>query len=117
MSASSARRSAARPVRRAHPAVPNWTAAPERGQQAVRAQRRRRQQHLRRLRRDLLEDAGLGFLLMVVTLIMTAGLGVIAIIEFPVMAIVIGSFLAERYVRRRRVAGRPAARAPRSRGR
>jgi hypothetical protein len=73
----------------------------------VRAQRRRRRQHIQRLRRDLLEDFGLGFVLALLALTMTAGLGVIAILELPLLAVVAGSFVVERRRRRRRAACRP----------
>ncbi len=64
--------------------------------------RRRRVQHVRRLRRDLLEDVGLGLVLTLVALILSAGLGMLAILELPVLAAVAGSFVAERVIRRRR---------------
>jgi hypothetical protein len=69
---------------------------------AARVERRRRELQLRRRRRDLLEDAVIALLVTIVALIWTAGLGVIAIIAVPVAAAVIGSFLAERALRKRR---------------
>jgi Flp pilus assembly protein TadB len=69
---------------------------------AARAERRRREQHLRRRRRDLLEDVVIAIVLTIVALIWTAGLGVIAIVAVPVACAVIGSFLVERWLRKRR---------------
>jgi hypothetical protein len=55
---------------------------------------------------------------MVVMLIVTAGLGVIALIEIPVAAATIGSFIAERRWRRKSASGRrPRRRAAPIRGR
>jgi hypothetical protein len=69
---------------------------------AARTERRRRQRHIRQLRRDMLVDVSLAILLTVAAISVTAGLGVIAIIELPVACAVIGSFLVERVVRNRR---------------
>ncbi len=79
---------------------------------AAAAERRRRQAHLRRRRRDLLEDVALALLLTIVALVMTAGLGVIALIEIPVAGAVSGSFVLERRARKRRRpdGSRPSAR-------
>jgi hypothetical protein len=75
-------------------------------------ERRRRERHLRLLRRDLLIDSVAALVVMAVLLIETAGLGVIALLEIPVGAAVIGSFLAERWWRRRsRLDRRPQPRA------
>jgi hypothetical protein len=52
--------------------------------------------HLRRRRRDLLEDAVLAILLMTLAVILTPGLGVIAIIEVPVGLLLIATVLVER---------------------
>ncbi len=57
---------------------------------AIRAARRQRR------RRDLLEDLGIAIIVTIVAVILTAGLGVLALIEIPVGAAVIGSFLIER---------------------
>jgi hypothetical protein len=65
-------------------------------------QRRRRELHRRRLRRDLLEDFGLAMLLTVTALILAAGLGVIALLEVPLLGVVIASFGLERRIRARR---------------
>jgi hypothetical protein len=69
---------------------------------ARRIERRRRERHLRRLRRDLLEDVGIAIVLMSFTLIVTAGLGVVALLEIPVAAAVIASYVVERGIRRGR---------------
>jgi hypothetical protein len=68
---------------------------------ARRAERQRRERHLRRLRRDLLEDVAMAIGLMIVILSVTAGLGVVALLEIPVGAAVLASFLVERRIRRR----------------
>jgi hypothetical protein len=69
---------------------------------AARLERRRREQHLRRRRRDLLEDVGIAIVLMIVALIWAAGLAVIALIEIPIGAAVIGSLVLERRRRKQR---------------
>jgi Sec-independent protein secretion pathway component TatC len=81
----------------------------------MRIERRRRLVHLRRRRRDLLEDSVAAIVLMIFALIITPGLGVLALIEVPVALALIGSIFAERrFRRRRREAGQSARRAPRS---
>lgn len=65
-----------------------------------RLERRRRELHLRRLRRDLLEDFGIAIVLMILVLVITAGLGVVALLEIPVAGAVVASYVLER---RRRV--------------
>jgi hypothetical protein len=75
---------------------------------ADQAGRRRRERHRRRLRRDLLEDFGLALLVSVTALIMTAGLGVIALLEVPLLGAVIASFWLERRVRRRFSSAEPS---------
>jgi Flp pilus assembly protein TadB len=62
---------------------------------------RRRRRHLQQLRRDLLVDAGLALILTVLVLSATAGLGVVALLEVPLGAGVLLSFLLERRARRR----------------
>jgi hypothetical protein len=57
--------------------------------------------HLRTLRRDLLIDFVAAFVLMVMVLIATAGLGVVLLLEIPLGGLVIGSFVYERRRRRR----------------
>jgi hypothetical protein len=97
---------AARPARRVEPSrgqrqPPARVPTPRAGRDA-RLERRRREQHMRRRRRDLLEDFGIAVVLMIVALTWTAGLGVIALIEIPVGAAVIGSLVLERRWRKRR---------------
>lgn len=64
-------------------------------------ERRRRELHLRRRRRDLLEDFAAAILLMTVALVLTAGLGVIALLDIGVAAVLIGSVVVERWLRSR----------------
>jgi hypothetical protein len=94
----------AQPARRSSPGY--LSAPPRRARRASAeaAERRRRERHRSRLRRDLLVDFGLAVLLTVAALIVTAGLGVIAILEVPVIGAVIASFGIER---RRRVSAGP----------
>jgi hypothetical protein len=75
-----------------------------------RADRRRRRRLIRRRRRDLLEDMGLAVVLALFLLIVTAGLGVVAILEIPALILIGGSLVAERIIRRRRA--QDAARRP-----
>ena len=86
---------------------------------AARRERRRREQHFRRRRRDLLEDFGVAIIVTIVALILTAGLGVLALIEIPVGAAVIASFLIERrrLNQRRLGAGRERSQDPPTYGR
>lgn len=72
----------------------------------MRIERRRRVMHLRRRRRDLLEDSVAAIVLMSLALILTPGLGMLAIVEVPVALLLIATVLAERRVRKRRAAGR-----------
>ncbi|HEY5428826.1 MAG TPA: hypothetical protein VIK04_06875 [Solirubrobacteraceae bacterium] len=78
---------------------------------AAQRERRRRERHWRRRRRDLLEDVLLGLGLMVLTLMLSAGLGVVALIEIPAGGAVLGSFVVERSRRARRAAA-PRRRPP-----
>ncbi|MBV9465305.1 MAG: hypothetical protein JO206_08985 [Solirubrobacterales bacterium] len=64
--------------------------------------RRRRQQHLRRLRRDFLTDAAVAVVLAIIALTMSAGLGVVAMLEVPVAGLVLATVITERRVRRKR---------------
>jgi hypothetical protein len=66
-----------------------------------RAEQRRRERHFRRRRRDLLEDTTVALLAAIVLLTVTAGLGVLALLEVPLAAILIGSMIVERRLRRR----------------
>jgi Flp pilus assembly protein TadB len=69
------------------------------GRDAAR-ERRRRQLHFRRRRRDLLEDAVLGLLLAIMLLSVTAGLGVLALIEIVAAVIALGVIVVPRGYRR-----------------
>jgi Flp pilus assembly protein TadB len=80
----------ARPPRR-RPAVASRDAVRE---------RRRRELHFRRRRRDLLQDGVLGLLLAIVLLSVTAGLGVLALIEIIVAVTALGAMLIPRGYRR-----------------
>ena len=73
---------------------------------AARVERRRRLNHLRRRRRDLLEDCGAAVILMILALIITPGLGMLAILEVPVAMVLLATVLVERRRRRRRLAAR-----------
>lgn len=75
---------------------------PERSRAEARMQRRRRERHMRRLRREALQDFGLAVVLSVFTLVLTAGLGVVMLLEVPVGAAVAVSFLLERRSRTQR---------------
>jgi Sec-independent protein secretion pathway component TatC len=61
--------------------------------------------HYRRRRRDLLEDFGAALVLMIFAIILTPGLGMLALLEIPVALVVIGSVIAERRMRKRRREG------------
>ena len=73
---------------------------------AATIERRRRQRHFARRRRDLLEDCVVAAVLAILIVSVTAGLGVVALMEIPLGAALIGSFVAERVIRRRRLRGR-----------
>jgi Flp pilus assembly protein TadB len=62
--------------------------------------RRRQQRLLARRRRDLLEDGVAAIVLTIVAITLTAGLGVIALIEVPVVLALVISYMRDR--RRRR---------------
>jgi len=99
MSTQPARRPASPPYR--HPRArraPAHGAAPP----AIRLERRRRITHLRRRRRDLLVDVVIAIVLMGLGLMLTPGLGVLAIVEVPLALALVGTMIAERRFRRRR---------------
>ncbi len=77
-------------------------------------EQRRRERHFARRRRDLLEDVGLALLLTLTLVSLTAGLGVIALLEIPMAGILLASVVVPR-VRRRRlhVRSRPGRRVSR----
>jgi Flp pilus assembly protein TadB len=87
----------ASPARR----LPDPPPAPEPEQSSRPALQRRRQQRLlARRRRDLLEDVVAAIVLTIVAITLTAGLGVIALIEVPVVLALVISYVRDR--RRRR---------------
>jgi hypothetical protein len=67
---------------------------------SARRERRRRERHLQALRRDALVDVLLALALMTVTLMVTSGLGVVAILALPVGLLVMASYLRDRLARR-----------------
>jgi hypothetical protein len=83
------------PVRRAD----RPTRSPRRLSPAA-AERRRRQQHFRLRRRDLLVDAVLGLVLAILLLSETAGLGILAVLLLPATLVLLATGFARR--RRRR---------------
>jgi hypothetical protein len=87
----------------------------EEAERASRLERRRRVMHFRRRRRDLLEDCVAGLVLMIFAIVLTPGLGMLALLEIPVGLAVIGSVVAERRIRKRRAeaGGSPRPRAQR----
>jgi hypothetical protein len=87
-------------------------ADPPRAARPPRADRLRRMQLIRRRRRDLLEDTALAAVLALFLLIVTAGLGVVAILEIPALILIGGSLVAERIIRRRRAQEAAARRPP-----
>jgi hypothetical protein len=92
-----------RPHRAPHAPAPPDRALPARKQPRAPAtlERRRRERHLQRRRRDLLVDCAVALLLMIVALVLTAGLGVIALLDIPVIGVLIGSLALERWMRSR----------------
>jgi hypothetical protein len=56
---------------------------------------------MRRRRRDLLEDTVIAFAVTISALVFTAGLGVIALLEVPAAAVVVGTLLIGRRRRKR----------------
>ena len=70
---------------------------------AARLEARRRVRHLRRRRRDLLEDFGVALFVMLMVLILTPGLGVVALLSGAVAFLLIGTVVAERMIRKRRL--------------
>jgi hypothetical protein len=63
-------------------------------------ERRRRERHYRLRRRDLLEDVGAGLLVTVLLLMLTAGLGVLALLDVALVALLVASGVVERRGRR-----------------
>jgi hypothetical protein len=58
--------------------------------------------HIRRRRRDLLEDVAAAIVLAIAVLIVTAGLGVVALLAVPTAGALLASLIAERVIRARR---------------
>jgi hypothetical protein len=112
VSATRARRTERTEPRPHPPGVPKLPAASRRHRTAV-SERRRRERHFRRRRRDLLEDTGMALLLAIILVSVTAGLGVLALLELPVVALLIGTSVAGRGLGARLAKPRP--RAPRAR--
>lgn len=82
------------------------------------ADRRRRARHYRLRRRDLIQDLGAGLLGAVLLFMLTAGLGVLALIDFALVGLLIASRMIGRRHQRAgqsagagRRLGRPPARA------
>jgi hypothetical protein len=73
------------------------------------AERRRRERHFRRRRRDLLEDTSMALLLSIIFVTVTAGLGVLALLELPVVVALVGSGQAGRLLGARRARARQRA--------
>jgi hypothetical protein len=69
---------------------------------AVVVERRRRAQLVRQRRRDLVTDAAIALALTLLAVVLTAGLGVLALIEVPVALALVGTVLMERRTRKRR---------------
>jgi hypothetical protein len=80
----------------------------------VSAERRRRQRHFARRRRDLIEDGAVALVISLALLVMTAGLGVLALFMMLLATLIAGSVIVPRAIRRHR-AGSRSARSRRSR--
>jgi len=91
---------------RSAPHRPSPSPAPSRPSGVLATERRRRERHYRLRRRDLLEDVGAGLLVTVLLLMLTAGLGVLALLDLALLALLVASGVVER--RRRRHARRNA---------
>jgi hypothetical protein len=99
MSAAPSRRTQ-RAEHRSHPLPVSTLRAATRRNRTPVGERRRRERHFRRRRRDLLEDTGIALLLAIILVSVTAGLGVLALLELPVVLALLGSGLAARPRRR-----------------
>ena len=82
--------------------------SPSRPSGRLATERRRRERHYRLRRRDLLQDVGAGLLVTVLLLMLTAGLGVLALLDLALLLLLVASGVVER--RRRRHAGRDVLR-------
>jgi hypothetical protein len=101
MSAAPARRFEQREPRTARAARHRSTGAAQAGARSVATERRRRERHFRRRRRDLLEDTAMALLATIVLISLTAGLGVLALLEIPIAGGLIASVIVERKLRQR----------------
>jgi Flp pilus assembly protein TadB len=81
---------------------------PRRHPTAAASERRRRERHFARRRRDLLEDIGAALVLTVLMLSLTAGLGVIALVELAGTLALTACYVLERRKRRKRLIRRRA---------
>jgi hypothetical protein len=95
--------------RRSSPARVERFGRSEDVERAIRLERRRRVLHFRRRRRDLLEDFGAALALMIFAIIITPGLGMLALLAVPVALVLVGTVIAERRIRKRRRATREIA--------
>ncbi len=103
---------------RARPAAePSSPSRPSRRPRAT-ADRRRRERHYRLRRRDLVQDLGIALLVAVLLFMLTAGLGVLALIDLALVGLLIASGVigrrrrrAEQSARTGRRLGRPPAQA------
>jgi hypothetical protein len=68
------------------------------------AERRRRERHYRLRRRDLLEDVGAALIMTILLLMLTAGLGVLALLDGVLLGLLVASGVVKRR-RGRRVGG------------
>ena len=101
MSAPMPTRPAPRPVHA--PAAPPR----EERRSSARMEQRRRRRHLQQLRRDFAADVIAAFVLTIFLLVMTAGLGVVALLELLAATGLIASVVIERRRRRRRAGPGP----------
>jgi hypothetical protein len=85
-----------RPLPRRAPTERGPAERPPAERSAARLELRRRRRHLQQLRRDLLVDVLAAIALMIFVLVVTAGLGVVALLELPVGAVVVGSYVVGR---------------------
>jgi len=76
----------------------------------VSAERRRRQRHFARRRRDLIEDAGVALAVSLALVVFTAGLGVLALLMVALVALIAGSAIAKRVITSRRAGSGSAQR-------
>jgi hypothetical protein len=68
----------------------------------VSAERRRRQRHFARRRRDLTEDGAVALVISLALIVLTAGLGVLALFMMLLATLIAGSVIVPRAIARRR---------------